>query len=45
MWYVRGTYCGLVAWWGAYSDKKTAEIVAERVNGEVLSHEQVYNHA
>lgn len=35
MWYVKGTFNGLVAWWGAYPDKDTANEVAEQVCGKV----------
>jgi len=41
MWYVRGTWHGLVAWWGRYTDRAVAEELAKRVDGTVYSEEEV----
>ena len=35
MWYVKGNVNGITAWWGAYQEKKTAEELAQRINGKV----------
>lgn len=41
LWYVKGKYNGVDAWWGAFAEKADAEKLARKIGGEVCDRDEL----